>query len=336
MISTLLRIAVLDDTQDVALQSADWSILEGRAEVQIFREPFAGEDEAAKALQPFQIIVPMRERTPFPASLIQRLPNLQLIALTGVRAPSLDVTACSARGILVCNTAMDSAAATAELALALILACARSIPQADATMRAGRWHAGVPLGTALAGKRLGIVGLGKLGSRVAGYGQALGMEVVAWSQNLSEEKAASQGARRVEKDELFATSDVISLHVVLSERTRSLVGAPELAAMKDGAILVNTSRGPIVDEAALLAELRRGRIRAGLDVYDREPPPPDHPLRELRNVVLTPHLGYAVEPVFKQVYRESVENIDAYLQGQPIRVVNPDALQAARSHVAVE
>lgn len=323
-----VAIAVLDDSQDVALAAADWSVLSDRAEITVFRDPFGSEDEAAAALAPFDILVPMRERTPFPASLIGRLPRLRMIALTGVRAPSLDIPACTARGVLVCNTAMDSAAATAELAFALILACARAVPLADATMRAGGWHAGVPLGTVLAGKRLGIVGLGKLGSRVAGYGRAFGMEVVAWSQNLTEEAAAAGGARRVSREEIFGTSDVISLHLVLSDRTRGLVGAGELATMKDGAILVNTSRGPIVDEAALVAELRRGRIRAGLDVFNREPPPADHPLRGLPNVVLTPHLGYAAQPVFEQVYRESVENIDAFLAGPPIRVVNPDAIAA--------
>ncbi|KAA2237204.1 D-2-hydroxyacid dehydrogenase family protein [Salinarimonas soli] len=321
-----VRIAVLDDTQDVALGSADWSALEDRAEITVFREPFADEDAAARALAPFAVLVPMRERTPFPASLIARLPALRLVALTGARAPSLDVAACTAHGVLVCNTAMDSAAATAELAFALILACARAIPGADAAMRAGGWHGGVPLGTVLAGKRLGVLGLGKLGSRVAGYGRAFGMEVVAWSQNLTAEAASAGGARLVSKEELFAASDVVSIHLVLSERTRGLVGGPELAAMRDGAILVNTSRGPIVDEAALLAELARGRLRAGLDVFDREPLPAGHPLRSMGNVVLTPHLGYATASVFAQVYRESVENIDAFLAGRPIRVVNPDAL----------
>jgi phosphoglycerate dehydrogenase-like enzyme len=329
-----VAIAILDDTQDVALSAADWSVLDGRAELRVFREPFADEDAAAHALAPFEVVVPMRERTPFPGSLLRRLPRLRMIALTGARASSLDLSACTASGILVSNTGIDSAAATAELAFALILCCARAIPRADATMRAAGWHAGVPLGIALAGKRLGIVGLGKLGSRVAGYGQAFGMEVVAWSQNLTDEAAAAKGVRRVPKEELFATSDVISLHLVLSERTRGLVGAGELSAMRDGAILVNTSRGPIVDEAALVAELRRGRISAGLDVYDREPPAADHPLRTLPNAVLTPHLGYAVKPVFEQVYRESIENIEAFLAGRPIRVLNPDVLAAPQARWA--
>jgi phosphoglycerate dehydrogenase-like enzyme len=320
-----IRIAILDDTQNAALSAADWSGLIGRAELHVFHEPFADQDEAARALAPFQIVVPMRERTPFPASLVDRLPALRLIALTGQRAPTLDIAACTARGILVCNTRMDSLAATAELAFALILACARALPRADAALRAGAWHEGVPLGTALAGKRLGIVGLGRIGSRVARYGQVFGMEVAAWSQNLTEAAAAGQGVRRVDKAELFEGSDVVSLHLVLSDRTRRIVDRSALSALRPGAILVNTARGPLIDEAALVEILRSGRISAGLDVFEREPLPARHPLRRLPNVVLTPHLGYAVKPVIEQIYRESVENITAFLDGRPIRVVNPEA-----------
>lgn len=327
--AVLPRVAVLDDTQDVARTSADWGLLAGRAEVAFFHEPFADEADAAARLRPFQILVPMRERTPFPASLLRRLPALRLIALTGARAPTLDLAACTEQGVLVCNTGIDSAAATAELAFGLILSCARAIPRADATVRAGGWHAGLPPGFALAGKRLGILGLGRLGSRVAAYGAAFGMEVVAWSQNLTAEAAQAGGVRRVEKAELFEESDVVSIHLVLSERTRGIVGPAELASMKEGAVLVNTSRGPLVDEAALVEALRSGRIRAGLDVYDREPPPADHPLRRQDAAVLTPHLGYSTRAVFAQLYGESVENILAYLDGSPIRVVNPAALRAA-------
>jgi phosphoglycerate dehydrogenase-like enzyme len=320
-----VSIAVLDDTQGAALEVADWSVLHGRAAVRVFRDPFRSESEAAQQLAPFHIIVPMRERTPFPSSLVRSLPNLRLIALTGARAPSLDVTACSERGVMVCNTGMDSGAATAELAFGLMIACARSIPAADALMRKGGWHEGLRLGTALAGRKLGILGLGKLGSRVAGYGRAFGMEVVAWSHNLTDEGAAEKGARRVEKDELLATCDVVSIHLVLSDRTRRLVGASELSLMRHGAILINTSRGPIVEEGALVETLRSGRIRAGLDVFDQEPLPNDHVLRSLPNVVLTPHLGYSTRAVFEQIYRESVENIVAFLEGRPIRVLNPEA-----------
>ena len=325
----LPRLAVLDDTHHLARVSADWSRLEERAELTFLDQPFRDEDEAAQRLAPYEIVVPMRERTAFPASLIRRLPALRLIAMTGQRAPTLDVAACTEAGILVCNTGINTTAATAELAFALILSSARAIPRADATMHAGGWHDGIPMGTVLEGKRLGIVGLGKLGSRVARYGQAFGMEVVAWSQNLTAEAAAAQGARRVEKAELFASADVVSLHLVLSERTRGIVGRVELAAMKDGAILVNTSRGPLVEEAALVDELRSSRIRAALDVYDREPLPADHPLRQLPNAVLTPHLGYVAQHVFQQFYGESLENVAAFLDGAPIRVVNPDALENA-------
>lgn len=325
----MVRVAVLDDSQEVAQGAADWSVLESRAEVTFLREPMLDEDAAARVLAPFHVIIPMRERTPLPGSLIGRLPNLQMVALTGARSPSLDIEACTARGILVCNTGINSGAATAELAFTLLLNCARSIPLADATMRRGGWHVGIPVGEALEGKRLGIVGLGKLGSRVAAFGKAFGMEVVAWSTNLTAEAAAEKGVRRVEKGELFATSDAVSVHVVLSDRSRGMIGEREIGAMKRGAILVNTARGPIIDEAALIAALREGRITAGLDVFDQEPLPADHPLRGLPNTVLTPHLGYSAMPVFRQFYRESIENIVAFIAGRPIRMMNEVALDAA-------
>lgn len=322
--ASLPRVAVIDDTQNLARSSADWSALEGRASVEIFDQPFADEDEIAARLAGFEIIVPMRERTAFPASLVARLTNLKLLAMTGLRAPTFDMAALTRQGVLVCNTGINTTAATSELAFALIMACARTVPLADRTMRDGGWHGGVPVGTVLDGKRLGIVGLGKLGSRVAKYGQAFGMEVVAWSQNLTDEAATKAGATRVAKEELFATSDVVSLHLVLSDRTRGIVGAAELAAMKPDAILVNTARGPLVDEAALVQALRTTGLRAGLDVFDREPLPADSALRTLPNAVLTPHLGYGARHVFEQFYRDSVENIAAYLDGKPIRVVNPE------------
>ena len=324
--SDVPRIAVIDDSQHVAARAAEWSRLAGRADVAFLDAPFADEDDAAAQLAPYAVIVPMRERTAFPATLVRKLPNLRLLAMTGLRAPTFDIAAMTEAGVLVCNTGIDTTAATAELALALILACARTVPLADRTMRAGGWHEGVPIGTVLSGKRLGILGLGKLGARVAGYGRALGMEVVAWSQNLTDEAATAAGARRVEKAELFAASDVVSLHLVLSERTRGIVGGAELAALGNDAILVNTSRGPLIDETALLGELGSGRIRAGFDVYDREPLPADHPLRAMPNVVLTPHLGYAARHVFEQFYGDSLENILAFLDGRPIRVVNLEVL----------
>lgn len=317
------RVALLDDSQEVALDAADWNILRARGvEVAVFTQPFASEDAAAHVLAPFDVLVPLRERTPFPASLITRLSRLRLIALTGARAPTLDLAACTRRGVLVCNTGGGEqvTAATAELAWALLQAAARRLPQADAVVRSGRWHAGLPVGETLEGKRLGVVGLGKLGARVARYGQAFGMEVVAWSQNLTEEAASAASARRVDKEELFATADAVTLHLVLSERTRGVVGASEIAAMKPGAVLVNTARGPLVDEAALLQALRAGRIAAGLDVFAHEPLPDDHPLRTAPNTVLTPHLGYSTHPVFQRFYQHSVANIMAWLDGRPVRV----------------
>lgn len=319
------KVAVLDDSQNVAQASADWDGLRVHADVQFFRDSLGGEKETAHALRDFQIIVPMRERTAFGASLLKQLPNLKMIALTGQRAPTLDVGACTAQGILVCNTGGDFVpAATPEIAWGLVLACARAIPQADAVMKNGGWHTGVPLGFSLDKKRLGVVGLGRLGSKVAHYGKAFGMDVVAWSQNLSDADAQAKGITRVSKEELFSTSDVISLHLVLSDRSRGIVGAPELSAMKNGAIIVNTSRGPLINQSAFITEMKKGRISAGLDVYDVEPLPADDPLRSLPNLVMTPHLGYSTVPVFKQFYGESVENIMAFLKGAPIRMVNPE------------
>lgn len=324
------RLAVLDDTQRIAASSADWSTLAGRAEVVFLHEPFADEDEAADRLADFDAVVAMRERTAFPASLLDRLPRLRLIALTGARAPSLDLAAATRNWVIVCNTGIDSKAATAEIALGLLLAASRNLHLADAAMRRGDWHAGVPVGEALAGKRLGILGFGRIGRLLAGYGRALGMEVAAWSRSLTDEAAREAGVIRLEREALFATSDAISIHLVLAPQTRGLVGAREIAAMRPGAILVNTARGPIVDEAALVAALAQGRIRAGLDVYDIEPLPADHPLRRLPGAVLSPHLGYNTRAVFAQVYRESLENVAAFLDGAPTRVLNPEALR--RSH----
>jgi phosphoglycerate dehydrogenase-like enzyme len=325
---SLPKVAVLDDSQTIAAASADWSRLNGRAEVVILREPFASDDAAAAALKGVQIVVPMRERTAFTASLLAKLPDLRMIALTGARAPTLDIAACTRQKILICNTAGDRVTpATSELAFGLILACARRIPEADAAMKNGGWHDNLGMGFSLAGKTLGIVGLGRLGSRVAGYGKAFGMNVVAWSQNLTEEAAVAAGCTRVSKEELFRSSDATSLHLVLSDRSRGIVGAEELAMMKPGAILVNTSRGPLVDGAALIAALHTGRLLAGLDVYDHEPLPADHALRQAPNVILTPHLGYSTAAAFQQFYGESLENVEAFLSGQPIRMVNPEAHQ---------
>ena len=324
-----MRLAILDDYQRLALASADWERLRRRGiEIEVFHEAFASREAAAQKLAPFEILVLMRERTPFPRELLERLPKLKFIALTGMRAPSLDMAACTARRIPVSNTGPGrSTAITAETAWGLILAAARDFAAAERNMRSGRWHEGLRGGTILEGKRIGLLGLGKLGSRVAGYARAFVMEVVAWSQNLSAARATDAGACLVTKEELFRTSDVVSIHLVLSERTHGLVGAPEIALMKPKAVLVNTSRGPIVDEHALVEALESGRLaHAALDVYDREPLPAGHPLRRLPNVTLLPHLGYVAEEVYASFWSDCVENVEAWLGGKPIRVVNSEAL----------
>src|SRR5579875_815047 len=324
----MVKTAVLDDWQGVARQSADWSKLEARAEVTFFAEAFASEEAAAAALAEFDILLAMRERTHFTGSLLRRLPKLKMLGTTSARTLSLDMAAATERGIVVCNTGSGPGlAATAEIALGLLIACFRGLPAGDATIRAGGFQRGVPVGSVLDGKTLGLLGLGRIGSRMARYGQALGMPLLAWSQNLTEEKAAAAGATLARsKEELLERSDAISIHLVLSDRTRGLIGRAELARMKPGAVLVNTSRGPIVDEAALLDAVSSGRITAGLDVYDQEPLPPGHPLRSAPNTVLTPHLGYGVKEVWAQFYPESVENALAFLDGKPMRVMNPEVL----------
>jgi D-3-phosphoglycerate dehydrogenase len=263
----------------------------------------------------------MRERMPMPRALIERLPNLKLIIVTGARTNTIDFEATKGRGITVCHTHPgESQHATSELAWGLIIACARHIPAEHQRVSAGRWQE--TLGTVLHGKTLGILGLGKLGSRMAVVAQAFGMEVIAWSQNLTAERAEAAGARLVSRDELFREADVVTIHLVLSERTRALVGARELGLMKPSAVLINTSRGPIVDEAALIDALRDGKIRGvGLDVYDREPLPQDHPLRQLPGVVHTPHLGYVTEGAYREFYPDMVENILAWRAGSPVRVL---------------
>ncbi len=322
------KVAVLDDWQGVAKGSADWSALSARAELVFFSDAFENEDEAAGGLAEFDIILSMRERTKLPGSLIGRLTRLRMLGITGARNLSLDLAACTARGIVVSHTTSDgrSDSATAELALGLLISAARGLPLADAALRAGRFQQGVPVGITLAGKTLGVLGLGKLGSRMATYGRALGMHVLAWSQNLTPAAAAAAGADYVTKADLLARSDAVSLHLVLSARTEGIIGAAELAQMKPGAILVNTSRGPLIDEAALLAALHSGRVIAALDVFDHEPLPPAHPLRSAPNTVLSPHLGYGVAETWAQFYPQSIENALAFLDGKPMRMLNPEVL----------
>jgi phosphoglycerate dehydrogenase-like enzyme len=316
------RIAVLDDYQQIARQFADWSQIPD-AEVVVFHDHVADEDAVVARLKDFDVVVAMRERTPFPRSLLSRLRNLKLLVTTGARNKSIDLDAATDLGITVCGTGNLPTPAV-ELTWALILAAVRNVPQEDAGMRAGGWQHTV--GGDLAGGTLGVIGLGRLGERVARIGQTFGMDVVAWSQNLTDERAAEVGVRRVDKDELLATSDVVTIHVVLSDRTRGLIGARDLSLMKHTAVLVNTSRGPIVDEEALIDAVRHGSIGgAGLDVYDVEPLPVDHPLRELRRVVLTPHIGYGTRNSYAIYHGEAVEDVVAWLAGEPLRVMNPSA-----------
>ena len=316
------KIAVLDDWQGVAEASADWAPLRARAEVVMFQEAFADENDAAARLADFDILMAMRERTPFPATLVRRLPKLRLFSLTGARARSVDMAALRAQGVTITTTSGGgTGTATAELALTLMLGALRHLPVADATIRAGGFQNGVPAGEEAHGKTLGLIGLGHLGRMMADYARVLGMTITAWSQNLTPEKAAEAGVTYLSKEALLAQSDVVSIHLVLSDRSRGIIGAGDIARMRHGALLINTSRGPLIDEAALVAALQEGRIRAALDVYDREPLPPDHPLRTAPNTVLTPHLGYGSAATFRDFYRESIENVLGFLDGNPIRVM---------------
>ncbi|MFL5120060.1 MAG: D-2-hydroxyacid dehydrogenase family protein [Microvirga sp.] len=300
---------------------ADWSALPPDCELVVFDRNLETEDEAARALADFDVVCLLRERMPMPLTLIERLPALKLIVVTGAHNRTLDLAAAKERGITVSHTrGGDSQYATPELAWGLILSLMRHIPQEHQRMREGGWQETV--GTALHGQTLAILGLGRLGLRMASIGRAFGMEVLAWSQNLTAERAEAAGATLVAKDELFARADVLTIHLVLGERSRGLIGAAELQRMKPSAVLINTSRGPIVDEAALIAALERLDIRgAGLDVYDREPLPADHPLRRLGNVVLTPHLGYVTEGTYRMFYADTVEAIAAWRAGTPVRTL---------------
>ncbi|WP_027284871.1 D-2-hydroxyacid dehydrogenase family protein [Rubritepida flocculans] len=314
----LARLAILDDYQGVTLRLGPWERL-AHLDITVFRDTLADQDALAERLAPFDAILAMRERTPFPRGLIERLPELRLLITTGERNRGIDAAACAERGVVFCGTP-SFGAPTVDLTWGLILGLARRIPEEQASLRAGAWQQG--LGVGLEGRTLGLLGLGKLGRRVAKVGQAFGMQVIAWSQNLTAEAAAAVGVERVEKRELFARADVLSIHLILSERSRGLVGAAELAAMKPTAFLVNTSRGPIVDQAALIAALQEGRLAgAGIDVYDIEPLPPGHPLLSAPRTLLTPHLGYVTEENYRAYFAGAVEAIEAYEAGAPIRVI---------------
>jgi phosphoglycerate dehydrogenase-like enzyme len=316
------RCAIIDDYQECALDMADWASLGNDVEVTTFKEHWAGEDEVARKLAEFEIVCMMRERTPFPGSLIAKLPKLELLLTSGMRNFSIDTTAAKDHGVTVCGTP-SLGYPTAELTWGLILGLLRNIPVEDRSMRLGSWQRTVGFG--LQGKTLGILGLGRLGGQVAAVGQAFGMEVIAWSQNLTAERCEEVGATLVDKDELFARSDVFTIHLILGDRTRGLVQATDLARLKPSAYFVNTSRGPIVDEAALIDLLENGRIAgAALDVYDVEPLPLDHPFRRLENTVITPHLGYVSVENYQGFYGGMVEDIRAWLAGEPIRAMNAD------------
>ena len=316
-----MKLAILDDYQNAALGSADWRSLGPDFEPTVF-DTHLGRDEAgvADALVGFEILVAMRERTPFPRSVLDRLPNLRLLVTTGMRNLAIDMDAARENGVVVCGTGMLAYPA-AEHAMALILDLFKKVSNESRLMREGGWQGAVA--ECLNGKTLGLLGLGRLGCRVARFGQALEMDVVAWSQNLTAGRCAEVGVRLVDKDTLFRTADVVSIHLVLSERTRGLVQAREIALMKPTAYLVNTSRGPIIDEAALVRALGdRAIAGAGLDVFEVEPLPPDHVLRTLDNTVLTGHTGYVVKELYAKVYGEAVENIAAWRKGRPVRVLN--------------
>lgn len=313
----MLRCAVLDDYQDAATAIADWS----RVDLTVFREHLDTEDEVAAALAEFDVVVIMRERTPFPASLLARLPRLKLLITSGMRNASIDLEAAKARKVTVCGTASRSEPPV-ELTWALILGLCRHITTENAAFRSGgAWQR--TIGVDLAGATLGLLGLGKIGSRVAAIGRAFGMEVLAWSQNLTADRAEAVGVTLASsKEELLAGSDIVSIHLALGDRTRGLVDAAALAAMKPSALLVNTSRAAIVDTEALIAAVKAGRLAgAGLDVFDLEPLPADHPLRTLPTVLATPHLGYVTHGNYTRYFTEAVEDIDAFVAGEPVRVL---------------
>jgi phosphoglycerate dehydrogenase-like enzyme len=324
------KVAILDDYAGVALDLADWSPVQTRCDVTVFTQHLS-EAEAVDALRPFDVVCTVRERMAFPRTLFERLPNLKLITIVGKSLPNLDMVAASEFGVLIAHSNFASPLfaavrdATPEFTWGLMIATVRNLAEEHRRMREGAWQ--TTMGMTLSGKTLGLLGLGRIGKRMAQYAKAFDMEVIAWSQNLTEDAAEAAGARRVEKAALFEESDVVSIHVVLSERTRGLVGAPEFALMRPNAFLINTSRGPIVDETAMITALQSGRIAgAGLDVFDVEPLPPDHPLRYLPNVTLSPHLGYVTSETLGAFYSDTVEAVVAWLDGTPARIANPEAL----------
>jgi phosphoglycerate dehydrogenase-like enzyme len=313
-----VQVAVLDDYQGVALQSADWSPLNGKTNITVFRDHLSESTALIERLKPFNVLSVMRERTPLTRAIIEQLPNLKLIASTGSRNASIDLAAATERGITVCHTGYSSHGAI-EMTWALILAMLRNVPAEFASVQKGQWQ--IAVGGDLAGKTIGVVGLGGIGARIAKIAHAFGMNIVAWSQNLTRESAEKHGAHLVGKEELFRTADIVTIHLVLSARTKGIIGAAELGWMKPTAYFVNTSRGPLVDEAALLGALKSRSIAgAALDVYDVEPLPPLHPFRSLDRLLVTPHIGFVTDETYRIFYGDTVENIVAWLGGTPIRV----------------
>jgi len=315
------RCAILDDYQNVVLKVTDWSKVSGDLDIKVFNQHLGSHENVIKALQGFDIVCAMRERTAFPRAVIEKLPDLKLLITTGLRNASIDVAAAKERGVVVCGTP-STGNPTSGIAIGLMLELTRRIGYENARMKAGvPWQ--TTIGMDLDGMTLGVLGLGKLGTRTAKIAQAFGMKVIAWSQNLTPEKCKEVGVDYVSKEDLFRHADFITIHVILSQRTRGLVGAKEIALMKPSAYLINTSRGPIIDEAAMLTALREIKIAgAGLDVFDVEPLPVDHPLRKMDNVVLTPHLGYVATQNYRAYFGGVVDDIRAFLDGKPVRVLD--------------
>jgi phosphoglycerate dehydrogenase-like enzyme len=320
MPEAIKRLAILDDYQGVAMSMGPWDKLAG-VEITVFRDTITDRAALVQRLAPFDAILAMRERTPFPRALIESLPNLRLLITTAARNRSIDAAACAERGIVFCGTG-SSGDPTTDITWGLILNLMRDLPAQQAALRAGQWQTSVGWGTE--GRTLGVIGLGKLGARAAKVGLALGMKVVAWSTNLTDERAAEVGVTRVDKATLLSTADVITLHLVLSDRSRGIIGAADLAQMKPTAYIVNTSRGPLIDQDALIAALRAGTIAgAGIDVFDIEPLPKDHPILSAPNTVLTPHLGYVTQQNYRAYYEGTVDAVLAFNAGAPVKVIAP-------------
>jgi phosphoglycerate dehydrogenase-like enzyme len=315
-----VRCAILDDYQNVVLKVIDWSKVKGDLDIKVFNEHLGGPDKVIAALKGFQIVVAMRERTGFPKQVIDALPDLKLLITTGMRNASIDTEAAKARGVTVCGTP-NFGNPTSGITIGLMLELTRHIGYENARLHAGAtWQ--TTIGPDLEGLTLGVLGLGRLGTHTANIAKAFGMKVIAWSQNLTPEKCAAAGVGYVSKDELFRQSDFITIHIVLSPRSRGLVGAKELGLMKSTAFIINTSRGPLIDEPALIAALREKKIAgAGLDVFDAEPLPLDHPFRKMDNVVITPHLGYVTEQNYRHYFTGAVEDIRGFLDGKPVRLL---------------